>query len=509
MSQLQEKMSSLNAPTVRFNTLSARQKRNDFRDVNDAFSEFLEKTVGDEKEDQAAFLLYYLRRIYPSGSHFAVAVDDLETMKDQSTLSKTERRGRQTTQRTLEKIIFKFSGSEDPETHADMLNVRYTALHKDKENFKSLRTKTSWQAAKAMIVELKEVGHKIPYSELSNKQKSRPGRRVRHEILENMIEICGGSTEISQQELMLNVQLKRMHFGHNAFTQKRLSTFIDELPALEKYDNSPEQKTKHRYKYPIIKKLVNKLIGYSNSESKEGYKSALSQFLRSQFPHSYQLTWATILNSNYWQKLVQIPSKKSPFIRKLKELIERFTGGEIENFLLQQWPKLKLKQPTLNRLKKLSNAIETIIKKQECSRELSHLYTNLLACVVSSGKIDVSGKSSTPHTSHDDFKVAGWKFGKHRYAQARKRQREETFTDLLPAKRGRVSISDELKRRIIEEWEDNARPAAKLEVVNPKDKKDVRPGLRLRLPALQVALQCSFVKTNDNPSGENFHHNFS
>ena len=63
MSQLQEKMSSLNAPTVRFNTLSARQKRNDFRDVNDAFSVFLEKTVGDEKEDQAAFLLYNFKRM--------------------------------------------------------------------------------------------------------------------------------------------------------------------------------------------------------------------------------------------------------------------------------------------------------------------------------------------------------------------------------------------------------------------------------------------------------------
>ena len=44
------------------------------------------KALGSDRQDQAAFLLYYLRKLYPQQSHISVCVDDFDEMKDYSTL---------------------------------------------------------------------------------------------------------------------------------------------------------------------------------------------------------------------------------------------------------------------------------------------------------------------------------------------------------------------------------------------------------------------------------------
>ena len=144
----------------------------------------------------------------------------------------------------------------------------------------------------------------------------------------------------------------------------------------------------------------------------------------------------------------------------------------------------------MNRLNVFCNEIESTIQNKNCSRIIANLYTNILACLI------------PKKPGREYFKNAGWKFGKTRFTTARKRQREENFTDLQPAKRGRSSISDELKQKIIDEWIENSRPAANKECVNPKNRSEKRQMLRLLLPAIQIMVNCSFVRSSDNEEGK-------
>ena len=96
---------------------------------------------------------------------------------------------------------------------------------------------------------------------------------------------------------------------------------------------------------------------------------------------------------------------------------------------------------------------------------------------------------------------AGWKFKTNRFTTAWKRQREGCFTDLRPKKRGRISISEDLKKQIEEYWIENSRAGANLMVTNPNNRKEKRIGLRLTIPALQVMLQCPLVRTKLKPDG--------
>ena len=55
-------------------------------------SRFLEKTVGEEKEEQCGFLLYHLKRILPGGlQHFSEVLKDLKPLKDFSEMTDNER----------------------------------------------------------------------------------------------------------------------------------------------------------------------------------------------------------------------------------------------------------------------------------------------------------------------------------------------------------------------------------------------------------------------------------
>ena len=92
--------------------------------------------------------------------------------------------------------------------------------------------------------------------------------------------------------------------------------------------------------------------------------------------------------------------------------------------------------------------------------------------------------------------------GKARFSTARKRQKDESFTEVRPLKRGRTEISKSLQKQIVEAWLENSRAGANLHVCNPKNQKEKRDGLRLRKPALHVVLSSKLVKTKMNPMGK-------
>ena len=203
-----------------------------------------------------------------------------------------------------------------------------------------------------------------------------------------------------------------------------------------------------------------------------------------------------MLEDKFWENSSANEIKTPALQRRMKEFVKNFTGGDILKVMKKYESKMKLKQPVMIRLMRLVNAMEDVISgNQVASREVSHIYTNILACVVSEGK----GQS---HLNHNDFKEAGWKFKKTRYGTALKRQLDDSFTDLTPAKRGRHEISDELKKRIEKVWIENARPSASKDVTNPKNRSDKRPLYRLQIPAVHVMLNCNFVRTSINPEGE-------
>ena len=266
---------------------------------------------------------------------------------------------------------------------------------------------------------------------------------------------------------------------------------------MDKFKNTEDQNKTERYKYPIIKKLVNKLCGYSNKAGGRGSLRTQTDFLRSRFPKSFEFTWTELLNPKNWNKLNEGAKKtRLRLTDKMKALVDKFTGGESQSFFKANWQELKFGTPIFTRLKTLANALEDSVKNKTCTREIAHLYTNLLACIVTE---DTSDKNYTKFT---EFKQEGWKFGKTRFSAARKRQREENFTDLEPAKRGRVCISEDLQKKIVDEWIDNCRPAAKSMVTNPNNRAEKRPMLRLIMPKLHIMLKCPFVRTKVNPEGE-------
>ena len=104
-----------------------------------------------------------------------------------------------------------------------------------------------------------------------------------------------------------------------------------------------------------------------------------------------------------------------------------------------------MKSPEFLRLMKLFNSISDHVKTGKSTRELDHIVTNMLACLLSKNDDPTSKRGLS------DFKTEGWKLGKQRYTTARKRLRDETFTNINPAKRGRTEISDELKKKIQDE----------------------------------------------------------
>ena len=129
LSRLKGGLRELGEEKLSFSSASVRQKNDHWRKESNVFASYLEKIVGSDKQEQAAYLLYQLRRLYPQGSHISVCVDDFKEMKDFSTLSKDGRKRRAPTYRAFDNLLSKMSGSGDRATHKKFLNLRFAAIH--------------------------------------------------------------------------------------------------------------------------------------------------------------------------------------------------------------------------------------------------------------------------------------------------------------------------------------------------------------------------------------------
>ena len=131
----------------------------------------------------------------------------------------------------------------------------------------------------------------------------------------------------------------------------------------------------NRQKYRIVKMLVNKLSGCGYEKTRSNLKKKLD-FLGSQFPGCFQLTWGRILDS---KNLINLGENIStPRLRRsLIKLVEKFTGGKPSSILIpSKMMKLDLDHGALKRLKQLCNAVETDIENstEQTSRDVIHVY---------------------------------------------------------------------------------------------------------------------------------------
>ena len=82
----------LKEPPLNISDLNPRQRRDKLNPANTTMAYLLEKTVGSRKEDQATWLLDYLKRLFPKGGHLKQVVEDFQTLDDFSILSKSKRK---------------------------------------------------------------------------------------------------------------------------------------------------------------------------------------------------------------------------------------------------------------------------------------------------------------------------------------------------------------------------------------------------------------------------------
>ena len=154
-----------------------------------------------------------------------------------------------------------------------------------------------------------------------------------------------------------------------------------------------------------------------------------------------------------WNALKEKLIKRRTLIAKsIPRIVEKFMGSAHTSAFFEKYCselKLTLNYPIMKRLQELSNTIEKEIRRIKGKNEhnthtrfQSHVYTNLLSCVVSLGRKDFT---------HEQLRSEGWKFGRDRYTSARKRQLEKTYVDLCPRKRERIEIAEGLQEQIKKE----------------------------------------------------------
>ena len=66
----------LKEPPLNISNLNHRQRRDKLNPANTTMAYLLEKTVGSRKEDQATWLLDYLKRLFPKGGHLKQVIED-------------------------------------------------------------------------------------------------------------------------------------------------------------------------------------------------------------------------------------------------------------------------------------------------------------------------------------------------------------------------------------------------------------------------------------------------
>ena len=477
------------------------QPPDEWRKEKRAFKSFVEKFLGSElPQDKAAFFLHQLRELYPGQTYISACVNDFAMMKDFSELSKNGRRSRSHIYRDFDKLLVKMCGSEDQKTQKIFLNARFKAMHIEEEDFEDLLPTLSWGVVLSNIISLEdEKTEETVYSKKTKKQLKKQICRIRHKALEKLMISCAGSGNLKELELMIEDRLIAILSKKKIYTWSRLHRLVEKMQPLTPFQADKKETRKNRYKYQTVKKIVNKASGYNSLEVSRQTK-ARTNFLQHLFPQTFQCTWEMLDEDKYCSSLKEKPAMhKYPIARTLLKLIEKFMGaGETSAFFEKYCDdvKLTLKDPILLRLKALGNAMAEVLEREKGQkgrnlRFISNLYSNLLSCIVSLGR---------KGTTFDELKTEGWKLTQSRYSFARKRQREEEWTEIRPKKRGRVSISEELQQRIRQVWVDNSRAAANLLVKDPNGGPK-RPGSRLIVPALQVALHSGLVKTKFNPDG--------
>ena len=136
-------ISALTQPPLRFSTLDDRKRREDLKPANDTLIAFMAKSVGVNVEDQAGWLLYHLKRLYPNGKHLEVIMEDYKQLRDFSSVSTHLRRNYTRAQyKIFQNAVKKFSGSTSMDTHRQFLKAQYSAMHQTKAGFHPLDEKS-------------------------------------------------------------------------------------------------------------------------------------------------------------------------------------------------------------------------------------------------------------------------------------------------------------------------------------------------------------------------------
>ena len=139
-------------PHPKFSSMNLRQRSEKFRLPHKVFSALIEKSVGGDQKDQVAFLMYHLNKLCPRGGVLAAAVDDFKSLQNFNTISKKQRKSNR--YKIFDKLLVKFSGTNNPDIHRSFLEVRFWAIHGKERGAKPLIEKSSWNAVKVMIEEL-------------------------------------------------------------------------------------------------------------------------------------------------------------------------------------------------------------------------------------------------------------------------------------------------------------------------------------------------------------------
>ena len=214
---------------LRFSTASTRVKHDHWKKENEIFKSFVGKVAGSEIEDQAAFLLYHLKNMYPHRSFISVCVDSFSGMKDYSTLSKGARKSRSKIYKAFDELLAKMSGTLDQMTQKKFLNARFTEIHHQDEEYEELIPIPSWRGVLENITSLSAGRRETVFSEKTVEQLNSPTCRIRHKILEKMIRVCAGSDSLTELYKLVDERLSKMTSSGNSYTWKRLGRLLETL----------------------------------------------------------------------------------------------------------------------------------------------------------------------------------------------------------------------------------------------------------------------------------------
>ena len=229
LARLEAMMDELKQEEEKFSTASTRGKHDHWKKENKLLTSFMEKVVGSQIEDQSAFLMYHLEKLYPRQSFITVCVNSFSTMKDYSTLSKGARKSRSNIYKAFDELLVKMSGTRDQTIQKNFLNARFREIHHQDEEYEDLVPIPSWSAVMGNITSLALGRSQTAFSEKTKEQLNSPTCRMRHKILEKMMKICAGSDSLSELFQMLDDRLASMTSTRKFSTWQGLGSLLETL----------------------------------------------------------------------------------------------------------------------------------------------------------------------------------------------------------------------------------------------------------------------------------------